>query len=180
MKVHATDRPTGTVDTGVEHIDVLVIGAGLSGIDAAYRLQTRCPHLTLAILEARRQVGGTWDLFRYPGVRSDSDMHTLGFPFRPWRGKKAIADGGDIRAYIEETARAFGIDRRIRFGHRVVRARWSSPASRWEVDVEAAGKPMRLACRFVHPIHTTVRRLVQLHSDSQDVARYACDGIGHR
>ena len=95
-----------------QHLDVLIVGAGISGIDAAYHLQKRCPGKSCAILEARDAIGGTWDLFRYPGIRSDSDMYTLGFPFRPWTGDKAIADGADIRAYVEETARAFGIDRR--------------------------------------------------------------------
>ncbi len=105
-----------------EHIDVLVVGAGLSGINAAYYLQTRCPAKQYAILEGRSAIGGTWDLFRYPGVRSDSDMFTLGYGFRPWREVKAIADGPSILHYIRETAREHGIDRQIRFGHRVRRA----------------------------------------------------------
>src|SRR4051812_45090288 len=98
-----------------EHVDVLIVGAGLSGISAAYYLQTRCPAKRYAILEARQASGGTWDLFRYPGVRSDSDMYTLGFSFRPWRDAKAIADGPAILQYLRETAAAYGIDRRIRF-----------------------------------------------------------------
>jgi monooxygenase len=118
-----------------EHFDVLVIGAGISGIGAGYRLQTQCPKKTYAILEAREAVGGTWDLFRYPGIRSDSDMFTLGFPWRPWDGQQAIADGASIRRYIEESARASGIDRKIRFGHRVERASWSSASARWTVEV---------------------------------------------
>ena len=109
-----------------EHFDVLVMGAGLSGIGAAWHLQAFCPDHTFSILEARDAIGGTWDLFRYPGIRSDSDMYTLGYRFRPWRGAKAIADGPSIKAYIEETAREHGIDRTIRFRHRVVRAEWSS------------------------------------------------------
>src|SRR5437868_10713102 len=116
-----------------EHLDVLIVGAGISGIDAAYHLQKRCPDKSWLILEARGAIGGTWDLFRYPGIRSDSDMHTLGFPFRPWTGDKAIADGAHIRAYVEETARAYGIDRRIHFHHKVVRADWSSADARWTV-----------------------------------------------
>src|SRR5215470_2659213 len=105
-----------------EHVDVLVVGAGISGIGAGYHLQTSCPGRNYAILEARSDIGGTWDLFRYPGIRSDSDMYTLGFSFRPWEDPKAIADGPSILRYLRETASIYGIDRRIRFGHRVVRA----------------------------------------------------------
>ena len=111
-----------------EHFDVLVVGAGLSGIAAGHYLQADCPWATYAIFEARDAIGGTWDLFRYPGVRSDSDMYTRGFSFRPWDSDKGIADGPDIRAYVRETAEADGIDRHIRFGHRVVSASWSSTA----------------------------------------------------
>ncbi len=132
-----------------EHFDVLIVGAGLSGIDAAYRLQTRCPGKRFAILEARDAIGGTWDLFRYPGVRSDSDMYTLGFPFHPWSGDKAIADGPAIRDYIRATAARYGIDRRIRFGHRVARADWSSDDARWTLDVEAGGSTSRVTCTFL-------------------------------
>ena len=113
-----------------EHHDVLVIGAGLSGIGAAWHLQTLCPDRRYAILEGRDAIGGTWDLFRYPGIRSDSDMYTMGYRFRPWRNPKAIADGPSIKAYIEETARELDIDRMIRFRHRVVRAEWSSGDAR--------------------------------------------------
>ncbi|HEY0026370.1 MAG TPA: NAD(P)/FAD-dependent oxidoreductase [Allosphingosinicella sp.] len=133
-----------------EHIDVLIVGAGISGIDAAYRVQTELPGKSYAVLEARAAIGGTWDLFRYPGIRSDSDMYTLGFPFRPWRGDKAIADGADIRTYVEETAREFGIDRRIRFGQRAVRADWSSEEARWTVEVEAAGETRVMTCGFLY------------------------------
>ena len=122
-----------------ELLDVLVIGAGLSGIGAGYHLQTRSPKRTYAILEGRDAIGGTWDLFRYPGIRSDSDMYTLGFSFRPWKGAKAIADGPAILDYIEDTAREYGIDRKIRFGHRVERASWSSETSRWTVEVSEEG-----------------------------------------
>ena len=107
-------------DPTAEHLDVVIVGAGLSGIDAAYRLQTDCPGKRYAILEARDAIGGTWDLFRYPGIRSDSDMYTLGFPFQPWPGDSAIAEGGAIRDYIADTAREFGIDRHIRFATRVI------------------------------------------------------------
>lgn len=96
----------------MEHVDVLVVGAGLSGIGAGYRLQTQCPDRTYAILEARDSVGGTWDLFRYPGIRSDSDMYTLGYPFRPWRGEKSISDGASILQYVRDTAAEYGIDAR--------------------------------------------------------------------
>ncbi|MHA6616754.1 flavin-containing monooxygenase [Pseudonocardia sp. DLS-67] len=134
----------------VEHLDVLVVGAGISGIDAAYRLQTEHPHRSYAILEARGSIGGTWDLFRFPGIRSDSDMFTLGFPFRPWRAATAIADGDSILAYLRETAAEFGIDRRIRFGRRVTAAAWSSPDQLWTVDVEAAdGTTEQYTCDFL-------------------------------
>ncbi|MGZ3673275.1 MAG: NAD(P)-binding protein, partial [Ktedonobacterales bacterium] len=94
----------------VEHVDVLIVGAGISGIAAAYYMQTRCPTRSYAILEGRSEIGGTWALFRYPGVRSDSDMHTLGYSFRPWREAKAIAGGPAILTYVRETAAVFGID----------------------------------------------------------------------
>ena len=127
-------------DAHAEHLDVLIVGAGISGIDAAYHLKTRLPGKSWLILEARDRIGGTWDLFRYPGVRSDSDMYTLGFPFRPWRGEQAIADGADIRAYVEETARAYGIDARIRFNHKVVRANWSGAEARWTVETDSGAR----------------------------------------
>src|SRR5215218_4658533 len=133
-----------------EHLDVLVVGAGLSGIGAAYRLQTQCPDRSYAILEARDAIGGTWDLFRYPGVRSDSDMYTLGFPFRPWRGDKSIVEGPAIRDYVEETAREYGIAERIRFGQKVVRADWSSADARWTIEIDAGegGATRRITCAF--------------------------------
>ena len=132
-------------------LDVLVVGAGLSGIAAGYHLQTKSPTRTYAILESRDAIGGTWDLFRYPGIRSDSDMHTLGFGFRPWKGAKAIADGPSILAYIKETARAYAIDEKIRFGHRVERASWSSETSTWTVEASRTdtGEIVRLTCRFL-------------------------------
>ncbi len=132
-----------------EHVDVLIVGAGLSGVGAAYYIQARCPGKRYAILEARDAIGGTWDLFRYPGVRSDSDMYTLGFSFRPWRDPKAIAGGPAILAYIQETAQAYGIDRHIRFGHRVRRAEWSSAGACWTVEVDAAGETRILTCGFL-------------------------------
>src|SRR5262245_52531579 len=134
-----------------EHKDILIVGAGLSGICAAYYLQTRCPTKSYAILEGRSAIGGTWDLFRFPGVRSDSDMHTLGYPFRPWRESKAIAEGPAILKYIRETAQEFGIDRKIRFGHRVRRASWSSADAMWTVEVECGSEEIaRFTCNFLY------------------------------
>lgn len=117
-----------------EQVDTLIVGAGLSGIGAAYRLQTECPAKSYAIVEGRQTMGGTWDLFRYPGVRSDSDMFTLGYQFRPWRKAQAIADGPSIRRYIEETAAEFQIDKRIRYGETIVSASWDSSTGRWTVE----------------------------------------------
>jgi monooxygenase len=134
-----------------EHVDVLIVGGGLSGICAGYHLQAKCPGKTFAILEARDSVGGTWDLFRYPGIRSDSDMYTLGFRFRPWPDAKAIADGPSILSYVRETASRYGIDRTIRFHHRVVRAEWSTGDARWTVEAERTdtGETLHLTCDFL-------------------------------
>ncbi|WP_137785623.1 NAD(P)/FAD-dependent oxidoreductase [Sphingomonas sp. 3P27F8] len=134
-----------------EHVDVIVVGAGLSGIGAGYHLQTRSPKSSYLILEGREAIGGTWDLFRYPGIRSDSDMHTLGYNFRPWTQAKAIADGPSIREYIADTARTYGIDRHIRFGHRVISAAWSTPEACWTVQCETgAGEARRFTCNFLY------------------------------
>src|SRR3712207_5128067 len=135
-----------------EHVDVLIVGAGLSGIGAAHYVQTECPWASYAVFEARDAIGGTWDLFRYPGVRSDSDMYTLGYGFRPWRGEKAITDGSSILSYIRDTAAEYGIDRSIRFGHRVTRASWSSSAARWTVEAETEGGrgSTRYTCGFLY------------------------------
>ena len=133
-----------------EHVDVAIIGAGLSGIGAAHHLQSAFPGRGYTILEAREAIGGTWDLFRYPGVRSDSDMHTLGYRFRPWTQSKAIADGPSILDYVRDTAREAGIDRHIRFGHRVVGASWSSADSRWTIEAVHNGESVRLTANFLY------------------------------
>lgn len=134
-----------------EHVDVIIVGAGLSGVGAAWHLQTRCPDRSYMILEGRAAMGGTWDLFRYPGIRSDSDMYTLGYNFRPWTQAKAIADGPSIRAYIEETAHDGGIDRHIRYGHRVIAARWSTPDACWTVEARRDdGSIITFTCNFLH------------------------------
>jgi len=134
-----------------EHLDVLIVGAGLSGVGAAWHLQDRSPGKSYAILEARGDLGGTWDLFRYPGIRSDSDMHTLGYRFKPWTASKSITDGDSILEYVRRTAQESGIDRRIHFHHRVVSAAWSSADSRWTVEAERTdtGETARLTCGFL-------------------------------
>jgi len=134
-----------------EHFDIIIVGSGLSGVDAAYHLQTSCRGKTYVILKSRSAIGGTWDLFRYPGIRSDSDMFTFGYPFRPWQSNAAIADGQSIRTYIRETAEAFGIDRKIRFRHRVTSASWSSADALWTIDVERGDEraPARFTCNFL-------------------------------
>jgi cation diffusion facilitator CzcD-associated flavoprotein CzcO len=132
------------------HVDVLVVGAGISGVDAACRLTQRCPDKSWLILEARSRVGGTWDLFRFPGVRSDSDMYTLGFPFRPWRSDVSIVGGPAIRQYVEDAARETGVLERIRFEHRVVCANWSSRDCAWTVEAEHGGETQRFTCRFLY------------------------------
>jgi cation diffusion facilitator CzcD-associated flavoprotein CzcO len=138
-----------------DHVDVLVIGAGIAGIDAAYRLQTRCADRSYLVLEAREDLGGTWDAFRYPGVRSDSDMFTLSFPFAPWQGADSIADGADILAYLQRTAAEFGIDRKIRYGVKVLAADWSSADALWTVTVQRGeaiwpSVPETLTCQFLY------------------------------
>jgi cation diffusion facilitator CzcD-associated flavoprotein CzcO len=134
----------------VSHVDVLIVGAGLSGVGAAHQLQKAFPRRTYTILEARDAIGGTWDLFRYPGVRSDSDMHTLGYRFRPWTQTKAIADGSSILRYVRDTAAEAGIDRHIRFGHRVVRASWSTEDARWTVDSVHNGQTVTLTASVLY------------------------------
>ncbi|MEZ5505715.1 MAG: NAD(P)/FAD-dependent oxidoreductase [Gammaproteobacteria bacterium] len=135
----------------LEHFDVLIIGAGLSGIGAACHLKRETPRKTFALLEARHAMGGTWDLFRYPGIRSDSDMYTLGYNFKPWTNPKAIADGPSIRDYIRDTAREYGVDQKIRYNKRVKSANWSSRDAAWILDIEdtATGEQLQLSCNFV-------------------------------
>jgi monooxygenase len=143
------------METINQHVDVLIVGAGLSGIGAGYHLQQKCPGKSFVILEGREAIGGTWDLFRYPGLRSDSDMFTLGYSFRPWTEPKAIADGPRILNYVRETAVDNGIDKKIRFNHRVKRASWSSQEARWTVEAERgpAGEGgvelVRFTCNFL-------------------------------
>ncbi|HXY63074.1 MAG TPA: NAD(P)/FAD-dependent oxidoreductase [Mycobacterium sp.] len=132
-----------------EHLDVLIVGAGISGISAAWHLQDRCPSKSYAILERRDDLGGTWDLFRYPGIRSDSDMFTLGFRFKPWRSAKSIADGASIKAYLKEAAAENGIDRHIRYRHRVVAAEWSDADNRWTVTADNDGRQDEITCKFL-------------------------------
>ena len=134
-----------------EHVDVLIVGAGLSGIGAACHLQANCPGKSFAILEARDCMGGTWDLFRYPGIRSDSDMYTLGYSFRPWTQSKSIADGPSILDYVRETASDNGLDGKIRFRHRMVRAQWSTDDERWTVEAQRTDgeETVRLSCSFL-------------------------------
>ena len=137
---------------------MLIVGAGLSGIGSAYHLQEKCPGKTYTILENRDAMGGTWDLFRYPGIRSDSDMHTLGYAFKPWKAEKSIADGPAIKQYVEETAQEAGIEKHIRFRHRVKSANWSSRDARWTVEAirqapgsaeDSPGEPVRFSCNFL-------------------------------
>jgi monooxygenase len=134
-----------------QSVDVLIIGAGISGIGAAHHLQEKCPGQSYAILERRESMGGTWDLFRYPGIRSDSDMYTLGYSFYPWRSPKSIADGPAILEYVKDTAREFGIDKKIEHGVHVKSASWCSETSRWTVEAEAtdSGEVRRFDCGFL-------------------------------
>src|ERR1700742_2270646 len=135
--------------TEADYFDVVIIGAGISGIDAAYRIAERNPELTYTILERRSQIGGTWDLFRYPGVRSDSSIFTLSFPFEPWTRKEGVADGVHIREYLAATARKYGIDSHIRFNSYVRAADWDSATDTWTITFERDGAEQRCRSRFV-------------------------------
>lgn len=140
-----TVEPAGTL------VDVVIVGAGISGIGSAWHLMRHCPSKSFTILESREAIGGTWDLFRYPGVRSDSDMHTLGYAFKPWLEARAIADGPSILSYINETADEFDIRRHVRFGHRVTAASWSSSDALWTIEAKHEGTIVRLACNVLLP-----------------------------
>ena len=141
-----------------DFVDVVIVGAGISGISAAWHLQDRCPDKSYAVLERRENLGGTWDLFKYPGIRSDSDMFTLGFRFKPWTSEKAIADGPSIMSYLKETVAESGIDKHIRYGQKVVGADWSDAENRWTVRVERDGEEVR--DQGVLPVR--LQRLLQL------------------
>ncbi|HME47627.1 NAD(P)/FAD-dependent oxidoreductase [Mycobacterium sp.] len=132
-----------------EHLDVVIVGAGISGISAAWHLQERCPTKSYAVLEARDNLGGTWDLFKYPGIRSDSDMYTLGFRFKPWTSGKAIADGASIMSYLAETTAEFGIDKHIRYHHKVIAADWSDARNQWTLRVDRDGEELDITCSFL-------------------------------
>jgi monooxygenase len=132
-----------------EHLDVVILGAGISGVSAAWHLQDRCPTKSYAILERRDDLGGTWDLFKYPGIRSDSDMFTLGFRFKPWRSATSIADGASIKAYVREAAVENGIDRHIRYRNRVLAGDWSDADNRWTLTVEHDGQKREITCSFL-------------------------------
>jgi monooxygenase len=132
-----------------EHVDVVIVGAGISGISAAWHLQDRCPGKSYTILESRENLGGTWDLFKYPGIRSDSDMYTLGFRFKPWTSEKAIADGPSIMSYLNETVSESGIDKHMRFGHKVIAADWSDADNQWSVRVNRNGEECTITSSFL-------------------------------
>ncbi len=142
---------TDSTSRPVEHVDVLIVGAGLSGIGAAYHLQETLPGKSFTILEGRSAIGGTWDLFRYPGIRSDSDLHTYGYAFKPWTNEKSIADGDAILDYIQDTAKENGIDSHIRFAHHVNRVEWSSGDAQWTVHAQRTdtGEEVRLTCSWL-------------------------------
>lgn len=130
-------------------LDVLIVGAGISGINVAYRVQSELPDLTYTNLEARDVIGGTWDLFRYPGIRSDSDLYTFGYPWRPWNENKAIADGESILKYIKDSAAQFGIDKKIKFHHKLISANWSSVERKWTLQIDVKGRRETYKAKFI-------------------------------
>jgi cation diffusion facilitator CzcD-associated flavoprotein CzcO len=162
-------------DASLEHFDVLIVGAGLSGVGAACHLQRSCPQKSYAILEARERIGGTWDLFRYPGIRSDSDMYTLGYVFRPWSDAKSIADGPSILQYVRDTAREHGVEEHIRFGHRVLRAEWSGDDACWTVEATRAedGETVRVSASFLLMCSGYYRYDEGYTPDFQGIERFA-------
>jgi len=141
-----------SIELSIEHRDVIIVGAGLSGIGAACHLAEKCPDRSYLLLESRKAMGGTWDLFRYPGIRSDSDMHTLGYSFKPWEGAKAIADGPSILDYVRETAAEHAVDQHIRYGHRLLSASWSSEQSIWTLEIRQSDsdKTVQMTCNFLY------------------------------
>src|SRR4051794_30093779 len=148
----ATETPEANfTDTSIETVDVLIVGAGLSGIGAAHHIQEAFPNKSYAILESRDAIGGTWDIFRYPGIRSDSDMYTLGYRFKPWTGSRSLADGPSIREYIRDVADEGGIKDHIRFNRRVVGGHWSSDENLWTVDVKdtITDEVSQIKCNFL-------------------------------
>ncbi|KAF2185583.1 FAD/NAD(P)-binding domain-containing protein [Zopfia rhizophila CBS 207.26] len=151
MNGHTNGHANGHLPNGIStyNYDVIIIGAGISGVDAAYRLQTTLPDYTYTILEGRDNLGGTWDLFRYPGIRSDSDLHTFGFPFNPWSKPNPIATGESIREYMKATASKFGIDRHFEFRHKVLSANWSSDTQQWRLEVDNRGNRKTYYAKFV-------------------------------
>ena len=131
------------------HKDVIVVGAGISGIAAGYNLQKSCPNKSFLILEGRDSLGGTWDLFKYPGVHSDSDMHTLGFRFKPWIHKKSIADGASILEYLNETVDEYDLRKKIIFNQKVIASNWVPERSIWELTIESNGQKLSMTCNFL-------------------------------
>ena len=133
----------------MEHVDVIIIGAGISGIGAGCHLTMKSPHRTFAVLEGRDNIGGTWDLFKYPGIRSDSDMYTFGYAFRPWTEGKDIASAASIIRYLKQTSEEYGVDKKIRYGHKVSKVNWSTPDKHWVVDITNGEGSFQMSCKFL-------------------------------